>query len=284
MRKIFEIVLLLLTGCSFPAFAQVGGISGKVVYVKDNRVRAHQLDNPEYTELGRGDFARWSPNGNQVAVKDGSTIYVVNADGTNRIDLVDYAEEDKNCPLEFHPNGKEVLFIVDDMVMAVDIDLQEQRVLIDFVQCTGEIGMSAKQNRLVCRDGHILRAIDLDTRTHIEYQDDNCSAGISPDGRFITYNDNGKPHHLNVYINRLNQTNTNSMLHQTISHSVMPGETMGDNHHWSNHPDWITCEGDKKRKGVPFMINIATQKGYVMVDVKDTTYPDLWVEMETGDK
>ncbi len=53
---------------------------------------------------------------------------------------------------------------------------------------------------------------------------------------------------------------------------------MGDNHHWSNHPDWITCEGDKKRKGVPFMINVKIQEGFIMVDVEDTVYPDLWVD------
>lgn len=278
MIRNFLNVIVLIMIISFPAFAQVGGITGKVVYVKDNQVRAHQLGDSVYVELGRGDFARWSPDGERVAVKDGSKIYVVDADGMNRIELADNAEEDKNCPLEFHPNGNEVLYIMDDMVMAVDIHLQEQRALVDFVDCTGEIGMSAEQNRLVCRDGHILRAIDLDTRTHIEYHDDNCSAGISPDGQFITFNDNSKPHHLNVFINKLNRTNTSFKLHRTISHSVMPGERMGDNHHWSNHPDWITCEGDKKRKGVPFMINVTTQEGFVMVDVEDTVYPDLWVE------
>lgn len=277
IRKYIKLLFSILF-VAFPVFPQVGGISGKVVYVKDNQVRVHQLGDSAYVELGRGDFARWSPNGNQVAVKDGSTIYVVNADGTNRINLANNAEEDKNCPLEFHTNGNEVLYIVDDKVIAVDIILQEQRLLMDFVDCTGEIGMSAEQNRLVCRDGHILRAIDLDTRTHIEYHDDNCSAGISPDGQYITYNDNGKPHHLNVFVNRLNRTNTSSKLYRTISHSVMPGETMGDNHHWSNHPDWITCEGDKKRKGVPFMINVKTQEGFVMVEVEDTVYPDLWVD------
>jgi len=285
MIRVCKIILaaqILLAGLSHSGLAQVGGITGKVVYVKNNTVRVHQLGNENYTELGRGDFARWSPDGKRVAVKDGSTIYVVNTDGSNRVDLLKHAEGDKNCPLEFHPTGKEVLFILDDHVMAVDIHSGEQRVLADFVDCTGEIGMASEKNRMVCRDGHILRAIDLDTQKHTEYHDDNCSAGISPNGHYITYNDNGKPHHLNVYIDQLNDSTTGSSLYRRISHSVMPGEKMGDNHHWSNHRDWITCEGDKKRKGVPFMINIVTLKGYVMVDVAVTKYQDLWGDSSTG--
>ena len=34
--------------------------------------------------VGEGDFARWGPHGEKVAVKDGKTIYVVNADGSGR--------------------------------------------------------------------------------------------------------------------------------------------------------------------------------------------------------
>ncbi|MCB0285397.1 MAG: hypothetical protein KDE57_01990 [Calditrichaeota bacterium] len=271
-------LLAYLTAMSANAVGQVGGITGKVVYTVDKKVRVHELGNPEFTELGRGKFARWSPDGQKVAVKDGETIYVINADGTNRIDLVTDAEGDNNCPIEFHTNGKEVLYIYDDQIMAVDIHSKAKRVLVDFVDCTGEIGMAADKNRVVCRDGHTLRAIDLDTNKHTVYHNDNCSAGISPDGNHITYNDNGKPHHLYVYIDQLNATTTKSQNFLKISHSVMPGEIMGDNHHWSNHNDWITCEGDEKRNGVPYMINVVTQKGYVMVDVSGTKYPDLWVD------
>lgn len=269
---------LLLLLAFFPLLGQVGGITGKVVYVKNGKVRAHQLGNNNYTELGDGDFARWSPTGQKVAVKYGSIIYVVDADGSNRVELAADAEGDKNCPLEFHTNGKEVLYINNKRIMAVDIETKTKRVLVDFVTCTGEIGMASEKNRVVCRDGHILRAIDLDTKKHTVFHDDNCSAGISPDGNLVTLNDNGVPHHLNVYIKKLNASCSGSSKYLSISHGVMPGEIMGDNHHWSNHKDWITCEGDKLRNGVPFMINIATQKGYEMVNVEGTKYPDLWVE------
>jgi len=283
--SIYKFVLglvIILLSVFFPVFGQVGGINGKVVYTKDGIVRVHVLGDDNYTELGSGKFARWSPDGQKVAVLDGSIIYVVDADGTNRVELVTDAEGDKNCPLEFHTNGKEVLYILDDQIMAVDIHTKAKRVLVDFVDCSGEIGMSADQNRVVCRDGHILRAIDLDTKKHTVFHDDNCSAGISPDGNFVTYNDNGTPHHLNVYINKLNDSCSGSSRYLRISHSVMPDEIMGDNHHWSNHNDWITCEGDKKRNGVPYMINVKTKKGYEMVNVEGTKYPDLWVDTSSA--
>ena len=136
-----------------PLFAQVGGITGKVVYAKSGNIRVHVLGSEKYTDLGRGDFARWGPHGQKVAVKDGSLIYVINADGSNRTDLATDAGGDKNCPLEFHPNGNEVLYIKNDHIMAVNIHSKATRVLVDFVDCTGEIGMAADKNRLVCRDG-----------------------------------------------------------------------------------------------------------------------------------
>ena len=271
-------LIVLLAVAISPLFGQVGGISGKVVYAKSGMIRVHVLGAEKYTELGQGDFARWGPHGQKVAVKDGKIIYVVNSDGTQRIDLVTDAGGDKNCPLEFHPNGKEVLYIKNDHIMAVNIRSKATRVLVDFVDCTGEIGMATEKNRLVCRDGHTLRAIDLDTKQHTVFHDDNCSAAISPDGNFITFNDNGNPHHLNVFIKKLSSDCRGSTPYLRIPHSVLPGEIMGDNHHWSNHPDWITCEGDKNRNGVPFMINIVTKKGYAMVNVGKTKYPDLWVD------
>lgn len=262
-----------------PLFGQVGGISGKVVYAKGGVIKAHVLgDDTNYIELGPGDFARWSPDGQKVAVKAGNIIYVVNADGSGKIELAADAEGDKNCPLEFHTNGKEVLYIHNRRIMAVNIATKEKRVFLDFVKCSGEIGMAADKNRVVCRDGHILRAIDLDSRNHTVFHKDNCSAAISPDGNLVTHNDNGVPHHLNVYIRKLNASCTQTKPFRRVSHRVMPEEIMGDNHHWSNHNDWITCEGDKNRNGLPYMINIATQKGYVMVNVEGTKYPDLWVD------
>ena len=282
-RLIVGVILLLLC-YALPVSGQIGGIEGKLVYSRKGKIRVHLLGSSQYTELGRGKFARWGPDGQKVAVKHKSTVYVIDADGGNKKTLVTDAEGDKNCPLEFHPNGREVLFIRDKRIVAVDIETQKERVMVPFVSCTGEIGMATENNRVVCRDGHELRAIDIDTKRNTIYHDDNCSAGISPDGNYVTMNDNGKPHHLSVFIRKINPTCTFTTEYLRISHDVMPGEIMGDNHTWSNHNDWITCEGDNWRNGVPYMINIATRKGYVMADVEDTKYPDLWVKASTEHK
>lgn len=274
---IFLISILALPSV-FPLIAQVGGIEGKVVYAQKKRIRVHILGDKNFVELGLGEFARWSPDGNKVAVKYKKTIYVINADGSNRVDLVDDAGGDDNCPLEFHTNGREILYIRKDNVMAVDIHTKEKRVVVDYLDSTGEIGIDASGRRLVSRDGHIVRAIDLETRKYTIFGDDHCSAAISPDGNYVTFNDNGKPHHLWVHILKLNENCTDFKEYRKVSHSVMPGEIMGDNHHWSNHNDWITCEGDKKRNGMPYMINVVTQKGYAMADVDGVKYPDLWVD------
>lgn len=280
MKAGFFTPLLILTFlASATLHAQIGGITGKVVYTRGDHVRVHALGDPHYVDVGEGDVARWGPHGDRIAVKDGRTIYVVDADGGNRIELVDDAEG-RHCPIEFHPNGREVLFIRDDQIVAIDIDTRSERIVVAGIDCNGEIGISADGQRVVCRDDHILRAIDLVHGTDTEYADDHCSAGISPDGRLVMYNDNGKPHHLTVHIRQIDVDGAGSRPFATIRHRVADDEPMGDNHSWSNHNHWITFEGGKKRNGAPYMLNVITRRGYLMVDVEDTHYPDLWVAPE----
>jgi hypothetical protein len=72
---------------SFPAFGEMGGISGKLVYSKHGTIGVHTLGGEDYMEIGEGDFARWGPNGQRVAVKHDSTVHVVNADGSGEVVL-----------------------------------------------------------------------------------------------------------------------------------------------------------------------------------------------------
>jgi Tol biopolymer transport system component len=198
-------------------------------------------------DLGRGEYARWSPDGEKIAVYDRRKIFVMDMDGSNRKLVTDEAWQKNGCPIEW----------------AADIYNRKMRKLADFHNYSGEPGISADGTRMASRlDGDVW-AIDLVKKTDFMYARGGCSSGISPDGRWLMSN---RGDHKSMNIRSWNGKKT-KVLRSSIGR--------WDNQTWSNHNDYICAEGEKT--GDSYVVKVSTGRGTRVTWVGNTVYPDLYV-------
>ena len=243
-------------------------IKGAVVYTKGGRVRKVVIGIWKTTDLGEGDFVRWGPKGMKIAVYYKGVIYVVDADGTNRKRLVTVGGKAKHCPIEFHTNGKEIIYVTPSKELRTvriidgttrDFDLSGKY--------NGEPGISADGNRLVARHGHNLYAIDLSTKQIRKYGW-GCSSGISPDGNWLM---NNLGNHREMVIS----TWDGQKQIKTNSETCQPDKSW-DNHHWSNNNGYITVQGSGKAREA-YVFCVSKNHGTRLTWEGGVVYPDLFV-------
>jgi hypothetical protein len=85
-------------------------IDGEVVFGHDGRIQKVVIGNPAPIDLGPGKCARFSADGKRLVVMHDRAVLVMNADGSERTQVVSDARYGSGCPVEFHPNGREILF------------------------------------------------------------------------------------------------------------------------------------------------------------------------------
>ena len=66
-------------------------------------------ENPKF--IGTGHYVRWGPEGKRLAVVHGKTLYVMEADGSNRKDLAKDVRVKDGSPHDFHPEGNHILYL-----------------------------------------------------------------------------------------------------------------------------------------------------------------------------
>lgn len=245
-------------------------LDGAVAYSRSGRIYKVVIGDGTPVDLGPGKYVRWSPHGDKLAVLDSQgKVFVMDDDGSNRIELASGAAT-QNCPLEFHTNDQEVIWLQGSTFKATHILTKTTRDLMNNPPhgYSGEPGISADGKRLACRASHDLYAIDLDNETDRKYAD-GCSAGVSPDGTTIMNNVTG---HKELAIRNWDGSNSRS-LH--ADNGCSPDGSW-DNHHWSNHNDYIAALGDGSQKEV-YVIKVSTDATTRMTWVGDADYPDLYV-------
>ena len=249
-------------------------IQGAVIYTRNRRIYKVVIGDWKPIELGKGEYARWGPRGKKIGVYDRRKIYVINADGSGRKLVTDEAWQKSGCPIEFHTNGREIIFIRRNKrgLWAANISDGKMRKLADFHDYGGEPGISADGKRMVCR-GSRLYAIDLAEKSDFVYSKGGCSAGISPDGRWLINNDDG---HRTMTIRSWDRKTV-----KTLRSGICKPDSEWDNHTWSNHNDYILAQGEPK--GEAYVINVSTKRGTRVTWVGNTVYPDLYVERKAQD-
>ena len=249
-------------------------IEGAVIYARHNRIYKVMIGDWKAIELGKGEYARWGPRGKKIAVYDRRKIYVMNADGSGRKLVTDEAWEKRGCPIEFHTNGREIIFVRRNKrgLWAVNISDGKMRKLADFHDYGGEPGISADGKRMVSRGGS-LYAIDLEKKADFVYSKSGCSSGISPDGTWLINNDDG---HRTMTIRSWDRKTV-----KTLRASICKPDSGWDNQTWSNHNDYILAQGDNK--GESYVINIPAKRGTRVTWVGNTVYPDLYIERKIQD-
>ncbi|MBW1810401.1 MAG: PD40 domain-containing protein [Deltaproteobacteria bacterium] len=247
--------------------------------------------------LDEGMCGRWSPDGKRIAVlrsDDGipgdeivGEIWLVNADGSGEKYLsggVKAFGMRGACPIDFHPNNKEILFIREDGgISSVDIrtarvrDLQLPGKFTEELQLTGNgkllvgrwkgKGNWAMNRRMV--------VVDLATKIHRVYGAGCCPA-VSPDGNWMTVNHDG---HYRM-----------SICNKDIKHrvSIKSRGTIYPQHgwhnwHWSNHNDYLALKSEvysiRKYNGQPdgFIFKFSDRVATRITFGQEAEFPDLYV-------
>jgi hypothetical protein len=244
-------------------------IQGAIVYSRNRHIYIVVIGDWKPIDLGRGEYARWSPDGKKIAVYDRRKIFVMDMDGSNRKLVTDEAWGEHGGPIEFHPNCREIIFIRRNKrgLWAADISNGRMRKLADSRSYTpdriGELGISADGKRMVCRLNRDLYAIDLVKKTDHVYAKSACSSGISPDGRWLM---NNRGEHKSMDIRNWDGKRVR-VLRSSIGR--------WDNQTWSNHKDYICAEGEET--GDSYVIKVSANRATRVTWVGSTVYPDLYV-------
>ncbi len=242
-------------------------IGGAVVYTCKGHIHKVVIGVWQVEDLGRGEFARWSPDGKHLAVYDQGKVYVMRADGSERKLLVEKAPKKDGSPVEFHTNNREVVHWTPEGLMAVDIETRKSRPLNAPGTYSGSACLSADGNRMAARWGHDLYAVDLAKRAHRKYAR-GCSPGVSPDGQWLM---NNSGDHTALELRRW----AGSERKKLSARSCRP-DGKWDNHHWSNHNDYIAAQGEH-RGNYSYVVRVSEDRGTRITWEAKTAYPDVWV-------
>ena len=249
-------------------------VEGAMIYTRRGRIKKITIGQWETEDLGEGDFVRWGPLGERIAVLHDSNVYVMNADGSDRKRLVNGGVNGGDgCQIEFHTNGHEILYGTrDDQVWAVDIHSGDKRNL-DLPWDT-EFNISGDGKHLVGRRGDCF-LVELPGNRVRKYAG-GCSPCVSPDGTLMSSNNGG---HRDMDIRKWN----GDKLFEIQARNMSP-DRRWDNMHWSNHNDFIAMEGDEK-VGESYAFDIRKNKGVRLSWDGRTAYPDLFIskDLRTGE-
>ncbi|GIX06876.1 MAG: hypothetical protein KatS3mg115_1279 [Candidatus Poribacteria bacterium] len=250
-------------------------LEGAVIFQRHGHIFRVDLGKWEPVDLGPGEYARWSWDGRWIAVYWRRRLFVIRPDGSGRRLVTDEAWERDGCPIDVHPNNREIITLRQGRsgFWAVEIETGRFRLLTDAQPFTGEPGISRDGRRLVGRVGRVLWAVDLESERAFPYVREACSAAISPDGRWLLNNgDNGNPTH-----RRLNLRDWEMKTIRTLSADLCEPDREWDNFHWSNLQDYIAVQGDNR--GESYVVNVRTREAVRVTWVGDTVYPDLWARL-----
>ncbi|OGP57953.1 MAG: hypothetical protein A2V65_10985 [Deltaproteobacteria bacterium RBG_13_49_15] len=248
-----------------------GRIKGHILFTKSGRVFRQKVGEWIPMDLGEGDYARWDPSGKRIAVYRKGEIFVMQNDGKGKKRLLQIPNKTRNCPIEFHTNGIEILFINPDKgLWAVRIDNGTMRPIETSRRFDGEPGISSKGDRIAIRQGHRLYSIDLERR-HVKQYGRGCSPGGSPDGKKLMQNRDG---HKEMLIRNFD----GDEIFKLDAGSCLP-DGKWDNHHWSNHDDYIAAQGNGEVKDA-YVVSVSENRGYRVTWSGDVRYPDLHIQRE----
>ncbi len=247
--------------------APPSAVEGAVVYSHEGRIHLMEIGGREPLDLGPGRYARFSPDGKTIAGLDGRTVFVMGARGDKRVELVSDAADRGGAAIEFHSNGREVIFLRKKQgLFAVNIAERTVRKLPAPGEYTGEPVISADGTRMAVGWGEDLYAVDLIKGTHRKYGK-GCSPGVSPDGKWLMRNVGGH-HRMRI------ETWEGDRGFEIDAASCVP-ERRWDNHHWSNHPNYIAAQGDADQHFV-YLFDVAANRGTQVVFERADS-PDVFI-------
>ncbi len=241
-------------------------IEGAMLYTHRGRVKKITIGDWKTEDVGSGDYARWGPLGERIAVQDDDSLYIMNADGSGRERILsDEVDGGDGCQIEFHPNGREIIYGTRRKGARI-IDIASRTTRDLKLPFNTEFNISADGKHLVMRRGDCY-LVELPGTKYRKYAG-GCSPCVSPDGTRMTSNKGG---HRTMDIQQWN----GKRLFQ-INAKKMGPDHKWDNMHWSNHNDYIAMQGDG-RNDEAYAFSVSKNEGVRLSWSGRTTYPDLFV-------
>lgn len=246
--------------------------------------------------VGSALFARWSPDGRQIAFANPGSVGVMGADGSRKRKLCDGAAGQgrlRPCPIDFHSDGEHIIFIRQrGGVSMVNIESGEVRDMGLPGPYTAEPQISADGTLFVARwqsaggtwaEQRRMVVVDIPGNIGRLYGA-GCGATVSPDGRWFTINTGGH--------------DTMLLWHRGLKHvaeidakkMVAPHHSW-DNFHWSNHNDYMAVRSDGRWAGMhvgpedAYVIRVSKRRATRVTFGVEAEYPDLLVtkDLATGE-
>ncbi|MFP4215497.1 MAG: TolB family protein [Phycisphaerae bacterium] len=244
-------------------------VDGAITFARHNKIYVVGIGHWKPIELGSGQYARFSPDGDSLAVYDRGKVYQVRvADGERKL-LAKDADSKDGCPVEFHPDGKDVLYWTKrDGFRGANVRTGKTRKLKLPAKYSGSAGLSADGNQMAVRWGHSLYAVDIPSGQHRKYAR-GCSPGVSPDGKWLMNNDGS---HRSMTIRPWSGEGKK----RKIDVRTCKPDRKWDNHHWSNHNDYIAAQGDGKQHEA-YVVRVSENRCTRVSWMGKVGYPDVWI-------
>ncbi len=239
----------------------------------DAKLVYHRPDGVYFKTLGGGNarrlvagarYARWSPDGHLVAmVKDHEVLlHDLRTDETRALTQVSNPRA-----VGFHPDGQEVFFTDDRAVRAVHIETGSVRQVLaggPFFELDVANDGTFMASTVRVR-GWRVRRYELPSGEYREVSR-GCSAGVSPNGRWIMVNTGG---HQRLTLRDSGTDEIAHTLHAPEGHTL-------NNHKWSNRDEWIT--GIVQEPGTDIMAQrVRNGRAWRLTDHGDADRPDLFI-------
>jgi hypothetical protein len=246
---------------SFPPALQ----TARVLYHRPDGIYLRTSEAPRPVKLvDNGTYPRWAPDGKRFAFLRGNEVmlYCFEQNDTQHL-----ATASQGRALVFDADGREVLFTDDRTVRAVNVDSRAVRTVLEGPPFL-ELDIASDGSFLaatVRHRGYRVFRYALPSGEALEI-DRGCSAGISPDNRWIMVNLDG---HTRL---ALHDGRTGEL--RRVVHA--PEGQMLDNQSWSNQPGWIAAIREGRRQDAVLQ-DTETGATWRITDEGDVDRPDLYV-------
>ncbi|HMO50578.1 MAG TPA: hypothetical protein PKE26_00440 [Kiritimatiellia bacterium] len=220
-------------------------------------LRPHKL-------VTNGAYPRWAPDGAWFAFLRGNEVMVHDIKSGKETGL---ATLNRPRAIAVHPSGREVFVADGKRIVAVDRKTGALRTVVDGTEAY-ELDVAASGEFLavtVKSLGWRVRRIDMPSGKHRE-MGRGCSAGISPDSRFITVNLDG---HTELALVDARTGKRHAVVNA-------PDGLKLDNQKWSNHPDWLAVIAEGPQQDI-LIQRVGDGRAWRVTDEGDCDRPDLWV-------
>ncbi|HAS81665.1 MAG TPA: hypothetical protein DCS43_03045 [Verrucomicrobia bacterium] len=230
-----------------------------------------RVGSPFTVNLQTGRYPRWSPDGERIAFFFSTNVCVMSAWG-DELTVLASTRDPKPRALMFHPNGREVWYVDEDRLHAVNIDTRQNRTMTIANLRARSLDISADGRRMMAGVfDHEIYAVDVTGEGipgNSRRVDRGCSACIMPSGGSYTDLNN---RHTGFDFCRWDD----DARYECYKH---PNGGPVDNEAWSNVDRWLVFQTHVPLAPDAWVYDYERKHAIQITYAGDVHRPDLFVE------